>query len=142
MRDMIEAGARSAQNAGGFLAAGSQAADSLPGWNLTDLYPNPKGAIKADIEKAASEAAAFKSTYEGKLDKLARESGAGLAEAIKAYEALSDLTGRIGSYAVLNYATNTADPERAKLLGDCQDKLTSIGSQLLFFELELNKIDD
>ncbi len=50
--------------------------------------------------------------------------------------------GRIGSYAYLNYVTSTADPARAKLFGDAQDKLTGISTQLLFFELELNRIDD
>ncbi len=50
--------------------------------------------------------------------------------------------GRIGSFAYLNYTTDTSDPARAKLFGDAQDKLTGISSQLLFFELELNRIDD
>ena len=50
--------------------------------------------------------------------------------------------GRIGSFAYLNYVTNTADPARAKLFGDAQDKLTAVSTQLLFFELELNRIGD
>ena len=50
--------------------------------------------------------------------------------------------GRVGSFAYLNYVTNTADSARAKLFGDAQDKLTTISTQLLFFELELNRIGD
>ena len=50
--------------------------------------------------------------------------------------------GRVGSFAYLNYVTNTADPARAKLFGDAQDKLTTISTLLLFFELELNRIGD
>ncbi len=53
-----------------------------------------------------------------------------------------DLIGRLGSYAGLLYAANTADPARAKFYGDMQEKLTAITTDLLFFELELNQIDD
>ena len=67
---------------------------------------------------------------------------AALAKAIAAYEFQSDRMGRVGSFAYLNYVTNTADPARAKLFGDAQDKLTTISTQLLFFELELNRIGD
>ena len=68
--------------------------------------------------------------------------GAALAEAIVAYEALSDLMGRLGSYAGLLYAGNQADPARAKFYGDISEKLTAISTDLIFFELELNQIDD
>ena len=78
----------------------------------------------------------------GKLDGLARENPPALAKAIAAYEAQSDRMGRVGSFAYLNYVTNTADPARAKLFGDAQDKLTTVSTQLLFFELELNRIGD
>ena len=65
-----------------------------------------------------------------------------LAEAIAAYESLSDTIGRLGSYAGLLYAADTSDPENAKFYGDIQEKLTAITTDLIFFELELNKIDE
>jgi oligoendopeptidase F len=40
------------------------------------------------------------------------------------------------------YAADTSDPARAKFFGDVQDKLTTISTDLLFFELELNRLDD
>ena len=46
------------------------------------------------------------------------------------------------SYAGLVYAGDTSDPARAKFYGDMQDKITDISTQLLFFQLELNRIDD
>jgi oligoendopeptidase F len=61
---------------------------------------------------------------------------------VKSYEALSDLLGKLGSYAGLLYAANQTDPQRAKFYGDVSEKLTAISSDLLFFELELNLIDD
>ena len=60
---------------------------------------------------------------------------------MRRYEGLSDLIGRIAAYAHLNYVTDTADPARAKLLGDIQDKLTAITSKLVFFTLELNQLE-
>jgi oligoendopeptidase F len=127
---------------GGFLGVAPEPIGEMPGWNLSDLYPAGGAELSADIDKASREAAAFRETYLGKLDGLARQEPGGLANAIEAYEAQSDRMGRIGSFAYLNYVTNTADPARAKLFGDTQDKLTSISTDLLFFELELNRIDD
>jgi oligoendopeptidase F len=127
---------------GGFLDVTPRPAEALPGWNLADLYPDGGAQLNADVERAARGAAEFRETYASKLDALARKNSAELARAIAAYEAQSDLMGRIGSYAYLNYVTYTSDPARAKLFGDAQDKLTSVSTQLLFFELELNRIDD
>jgi oligoendopeptidase F len=128
--------------AGGFLGVEPEPIGEMPGWNLSDLYSAGGAELSADIERASQEAAAFRETYLGKLDGLARQDPGGLAKAIAAYEAQSDRMGRIGSFAYLNYVTNTADPARAKLFGDAQDKLTSVSTQLLFFDLELNRIED
>ncbi|KAB2850202.1 MAG: M3 family oligoendopeptidase [Hyphomicrobiaceae bacterium] len=114
----------------------------MPEWNLADLYPSPRSKLLGrDIAKAAKDSAAFKARYQGKLENLLKE-GKALAGAIAEYEALDDLLGRIGSYAGLLYAANTADPENAKFYGDMQEKLTTITSDLLFFTLELNRLED
>ncbi len=131
-----------AQSTGGFLDTESKPAGEMPGWNLSDLYPEGRQQLDADIEKAARAAAEFRETYMGKLDGLARQDPSALAKAIAAYEAQSDRMGRVGAFAYLNYVTSTSDPARAKLFGDAQDKLTAISTQLLFFELELNRIGD
>jgi len=114
---------------------------ALPEWNLDDLYPGPDSAeLKADLERGARDGAAFTETWKGKL---ADAAGNGtLVEAVKGYEALSDLLGRIGSYASLYYVGDTTDPRRGKFYGDVQQKLTDISTGLLFFELELNRLDD
>jgi oligoendopeptidase F len=114
----------------------------MPTWNLGDLYPGPKApAVEADLGKAADEARRMKERYQGKLVGLASD-GAALAEAIVAYEALSELIGKLGSFAGLLYAGDTSNPENAKFYGDIQDRLTAITTDLIFFELELNKIDE
>jgi oligoendopeptidase F len=113
----------------------------MPVWDLSDLYPGPESdAVERDLAWAASQTEHIKSSCQGKLAALAA-AGKGLAEAIGAYERLSDTVGKLGSYAGLLYAGDTSNPENAKFHGDIQDKITAITTELIFFELELNQID-
>jgi oligoendopeptidase F len=114
----------------------------MPVWDLCDLYPGPRSeAVGADLERAAAEAKRIKALYEGRLAALAAD-GAELAEAIGAYERLSDTLGKLGAFAALLYAADTSNPEHAKFYGDIQERLTAITTDLIFFELELNKVED
>ncbi len=116
----------------------------LPEWNLADLYSGMDAPeLKRDLEKAAGDAVAFENRWKGTL---AAEAGRGsegeLGEALRQYEALEELIGRIVSYAGLVYSGDTVDPQRAKLYGDVQEKMTDASAHLLFFALELNLVDD
>src|SRR5665213_2918040 len=114
---------------------------ALPEWDLSDLYPGQDSpGPKADLEKAKADAKAFEADYKGKLDGLAKQGG--LVAAIKRLEALGDLTGKLASFAYLQYAQQTTDPERAKFLGDLSQQLTDLSTGLIFFELELNRIEE
>src|SRR5579871_5946225 len=124
---------------------GAKRLGALPEWNLADLYSGLSDpAIKRDLDKADTDCAAFETNYKGKLAALAEapQGGAALAEAVRAYEAIDDLMGRLGSYAGLIHAGNTVDPARTKFFGDVQERLTTASTHLLFFTLELNRIDD
>ena len=113
---------------------------NLPEWNLNDLYVAPDApALKADIEKSEADCKSFAASYQGKLASL---SGDQLAASLKAYESLSDLIGRIGSYAQLYYVGDTTDSVRAKFYGDTSATLTELSTLLLFYELEFNMLDD
>jgi oligoendopeptidase F len=117
----------------------------LPEWNLNDLYAGlDDPAIQRDLDRADAECAAFEETYKGKLDAMARgtDAGAALAVAVQRYEAIDDLIGRIASYASLVHAGDTVDPARTKFYGDVQERMTAASTHLLFFTLELNRIDD
>jgi oligoendopeptidase F len=117
----------------------------LPEWDLADLYPGIESPqVKRDLDRADAECVAFEEAYKGKLAALAggSQGGEALAEAVKRYEAIDDLIGRIGSYAGLLHAGNTVDPQRAKFYGDVQERITGASSHLLFFTLELNRIAD
>jgi oligoendopeptidase F len=117
---------------------------NLPEWNLADLYAGMNAPeLKRDIDKAGADAAAFEDRWKGTLAaEAARGADGKLGEALKSYEALEELIGRIVSYAGLVYAGDTSDPQRAKLYGDVQEKMTDASSHLLFFGLELNLVDD
>ncbi len=117
----------------------------LPEWDLSALYAGIDApAVRRDLDAAEAEAIAFEAAYKGCLDGLARGKSAGgdLADALVRYEKLEDLLGRLASFAGLVYAGETTDPARAKFYGDIQEKITAISSHLLFFTLELNRIDD
>jgi len=114
---------------------------TLPVWDLNDLYPGRDSAeFKAALQQAKDDAARFESDYKGKLVELTRSGK--LLEVIKRSEALADLSGRIGSFAFLQYAQRSTDPDRAKFMGDTNQALTDLSTRILFFELELNRIED
>jgi oligoendopeptidase F len=117
----------------------------LPEWNLADLYSGigaPE--IARDLQKMDADCVVFETDYKGKLaERVAREDGGlWLAEAIRRYEAIDDLAGRLGSYAGLVHAGDSVDPTISKFYGDVSERLTAASLHLLFFALELNRIDD
>jgi oligoendopeptidase F len=118
---------------------------SLPEWDLSHLYPGiESGSFRKDLAQAEGECKAIAETYRGKLAEIASGPDAprALTDAIKRYEAIEDLLGRLMSYAGLVYSGDTTDPVRAKFYGDTQERLTAASSELLFFTLELNRVDD
>ena len=126
------------------LKSGAAADDlgTMPTWNLADLYASPNAPeVARDFAAAAKIAADLKQRYQGKLKAIGGD-GAKLAEAIKAYEDLADKLGRLGAYAGLLRAGDQGNPDFAKFYGDTSEKLTNISADLIFFELELNQIDD
>jgi len=118
---------------------------ALPEWNLADLYPGLDAPeVKRDLDRVDADCLAFEEAYKGRLADLARSPGGGatLAGAVKRYEAIDDVIGRLVSYAGLVHAGDTTDPVRAKFYGDVQERITAASTHLLFFTLELNRIDD
>jgi oligoendopeptidase F len=126
-------------------ATKSEPLGPLPEWNLSDLYSGIDAPeVAADLARGDAECIAFEETYKGKLAEIAAAPDAGekLAIAVKRFEAIEDLLGRLISFAGLVYTGDTTDPKRAKFFGDVQERITSASSHLLFFTLELNRIED
>jgi oligoendopeptidase F len=125
--------------------AGTTRLGALPEWDLSALYRGlADPAIKHDLERTDADCVAFEQDYKGKLAGLAAapHGGSALGEAVRRYESISDRMGRLGSYAVLIHEGDTVDPARNKFYGDMQERMTAASTHLLFFELELNRIDD
>jgi oligoendopeptidase F len=108
-----------------------------------DLSPIVDGEGDAGVERLLDEAlergARFADAYAGKLATL--DSG-GLREAMLELAAITELVDRAGSYAMLEFTTDTADPARGALLQKVQERGTQLETQLLFFELEWAALDD
>jgi len=113
---------------------------ALPEWNLADLYPGTESeALFSDLDAAAGDAKSFKAQYAGKVATL---SGAELGAAIAAYEKIDEIIGRVMSYAQLVYAGDMSSSENGKFSQSMRERATEIGSDLLFFGLEINRIED
>jgi oligoendopeptidase F len=120
-------------------------AGKLPEWNLADLYSGIDAPeVSRDLARMDTECVAFETDYKGKLaEKTAGEGGGQwLAEAVRRYEAIDDLAGRLGSYSGLVHAGDSVDPAITKFYGDISERLTNASLHLLFFALEFNRVDD
>jgi oligoendopeptidase F len=117
----------------------------LPEWNLADLYAGIDAPeVARDLQTMDADCLAFETDYKGKLaEHTARDDGGiWLAQAVKRYEAIDDLAGRLASFAGLAHAGDSVDPSISKFYGDVSERLTAASTHLLFFALELNRIDD
>jgi oligoendopeptidase F len=121
-------------------ASSQQAVDGLPTWDLGDLYPAPYSpAVEADFATAEQAARAFAGAYQGRLASL---SGAALAAAIAEYERIEEVLGRLMSYAQLLFAADSTNAEIGRFYQTANERVTTISSNLLFFALELNRLDE
>lgn len=112
----------------------------LPEWDLNDLYPGRDAPeLEKDITEATKAADTFAATFSGRLAEL---DGEALAGAIADYERIEETLGRIMSYAGLVHAGNVSDPDIGRFYQTIQERANDIGTRLLFFTLELNRIDD
>ena len=116
------------------------AGESLPVWNLNDLYRSPDDeALQKDLTGVAADARRFAERWAGKIAGL---SGIRLADAIEAYERIDERMGRLSSYAQLLHAGDQTDPEIGRFFQTVTEKLNDASAELVFFALELNRIEE
>ncbi|MDY6860505.1 MAG: M3 family oligoendopeptidase [Pseudomonadota bacterium] len=113
---------------------------NLPEWDLSDLYTGEDAPeLTRDMAWLEKACADFAADYEGRLAALDAK---GMLECVLRYEKIDVIGGRIMSFAGLRYYQNTMDSGRAKFFSDCQDKITTFTTPLVFFTLEINRIED
>jgi len=109
-------------------------------WDLSDLYasiddPN----LAKDREKVIKKAEDFANLYKGNIEDLNPDQ---FREALRAYEEILELIGKIGSYAHLIWSTNTSKPEYGKLLQQAKELSSEVHQKLVFFDVEWLNIND
>jgi oligoendopeptidase F len=125
---------------GAEIGAAPAAAERLPSWDLSDLYDGVESAALArDLDDARAREVAFRQDYASKLDGLP---AAGLAEALQRYEAIEETLGRVMSYAQLLFSGDSSDAAIARFYQSMSERVTEITTDLLFFTLELNRLDE
>ena len=109
-------------------------------WDLTPLYPSPDAPeLTAGLDEAKRQAAAFRTDYSGKVAEL---DAAGLLEALRRYESLSELIAKPQLYAHLLFASDSGD-DTAKCLSQQTAEFANLMSrELLFFNLEIMTVPD
>ena len=137
---MAKSGCRGAVTAAGEAAASLAVAEQGPVWDLGDLYLGVEDpCIESDLKALDGEAIELEAHYKGRLPDL---DGAGLAGMIRRYEALEDRIGRLFSFAQLLFAADRDNPAVGQFYQGVQERVTAIGTRLLFVTLELNKVED
>lgn len=113
---------------------------NLPKWDLTDFYQNIDDKnIELDFKNLKIRSEKFTKDYKGKISNL---SGDDLYYAIKENEEISEYFGKISSFSYLNYASDMLDQKNTAFYQNSSDKISEISKDLVFFELEINKISE
>ena len=119
----------------------------VPEWDLKDLYQSLKDQnISNDISFSIKKQEEFVKKYQGKLHDLSKKEIANAAKeicrAIKEYEKIGEINGKVATYAYLNKAKNSSDEKIAIFYQNIIDQISKIESNILFFSLEMNKFDE
>ena len=109
-------------------------------WNLGDLYAGTHDPdLTRDLDACDTRAEAFSAAYRGKIGTL---DAATLLVALQEYEAITELISKIGSFAHLQWSTNTNEPTYGALLQKITERSSKIAQAMLFFGLEWIAVPD
>jgi oligoendopeptidase F len=124
----------------GSIAVSSPGEHDLPSWDLSDLYESPAcSQLEADLAEADARGRDFAAAYTGKLAGL---SGHELASCMGTFEAIDETLGRVMSYAQLLFSADSTNAEAGKFYQGMMERCTAISAHVLFFRLELNRIEE
>ncbi len=109
-------------------------------WDLSDLYASSEDPqLAKDKKDILKEADAFADQYKGRVAELNASEFKGMFEQ---YEALQDKGGKIGSFAYLQWSTDTGNAAFGKLVQEANELSSELSQKLVFLNVEWLKIPD
>ncbi len=109
-------------------------------WNLQPLYASPASEqIEQDLRQLTESASAFQSEFKGKVATL---SVLELQQALASYEQLQKQGLLPYLYAQLLFCADSRPDAHKALLARVREEWAQVSESLLFFELELSKLED
>ncbi|MFN3076007.1 MAG: M3 family oligoendopeptidase [Alphaproteobacteria bacterium] len=119
---------------------GQSRAGNLPEWDLTDLYPSPESPeLRQNLAEAEEAARRFSERYRDRLEAL---DSTGFGDAIAEYQWISEILGQLSTYGELVYATDVADSTNGRFYQKVREQVAEITSHILFFSLQINRLDE
>ena len=113
---------------------------TLPVWDLSEIYKDIKDPkIKTDLKKIKKSSDDFLNKWKGKIKDL---NSSDFLLCIDTYQEICENIHRVGTHSNLIFATNMENPEVSRYNSSVSDEFTEIFSSLIFFTLELSKVDD
>ncbi|RNC79948.1 MAG: M3 family oligoendopeptidase [Balneola sp.] len=108
-------------------------------WDLSDLYKSGNDPqLMKDKESLLNEADAFASKYKGRISALSVEE---FKSMLQEYESLQDKGGKIGSFAYLQWSTDTTNSEYGKLVQESNELGSELSQKLVFLQVEWLQIN-
>ena len=109
-------------------------------WDLTDLFAGPDDPrIEQALAGELARARAFEGKYKGKLATLEAKAFAAMMRELADYE---ESAARPDVYAHMLHSQDTQDPAAGRLLSRVREAAAERGTHLVFFPLELARIED
>lgn len=109
-------------------------------WDLSDLYASSNDPqLAKDKVAVLKEADAFAAKYKGRIAGLSVNE---FKEMLQEYEALQDKGGKIGSFAYLQWSTDTGNTDYGKLVQEANELGSEINQRLVFLDVEWLKVPD
>ena len=113
---------------------------NLPVWDLTEIYTDIKDPkIKTDLKKIKDSSDKFVKKWKGRIKDL---NPSDFLSCIETYQKICESLHKIGTHSSLIFATNMEDAEISRYNSSVSDEFTEIFSSLIFFTLELSKVND
>ena len=113
---------------------------NLPVWDLTEIYTDIKDPkIKTDLKKIRVSSNKFVKKWKGRIKDL---NPSDFLSCIETYQKICEDLHKIGTHSSLIFATNMEDAEISRYHSSISDEFTEIFSSLIFFTLELSKVND